>query len=67
MFFRRRQSRCKLLQRCLAPSITSFAREPKFLVVDRQGGGCNLNEFSVENIDLKIDLESIRNPVSDID
>ena len=38
----------------------------KFLVVDRQGGGCNLNEFSIENIDIKIDLESIRNPVSDI-
>ena len=32
----------------------------KFLVVDRQGGGCNLNEFSIENMDLKIDLESIK-------
>jgi hypothetical protein len=24
------------------------------LVVDRQGDGCNLNEFSIENLDINI-------------
>ena len=40
-------------------------KSQKFLVVDRQGGGSNLNEFFIGNMDLKIDLESIRNLASD--
>ena len=31
----------------------------KFLVVDRQGDGCNLNEFFIKNMDLKIDSDSL--------
>ena len=30
------------------------------MVVDRQGDGCNLNEFFIDNIDIKIDFESKR-------
>ena len=33
----------------------------RFLVVDRQGDGCNLNEFFIKKMDLKIDLDSFRN------
>ena len=34
-------------------------KSQKFLVVDRQGDGCNLNEFFIKNMDLKIDLDSL--------
>jgi ureidoglycolate lyase len=38
----------------------------KFLVVDRQGDGCNLNEFFIDNIDIKIDFDRFRNSVLEI-
>jgi ureidoglycolate lyase len=36
-------------------------KSQKFLVVDRQGDGNNLNEFFIKNINLKIDLDSLEN------
>ena len=36
-------------------------KNQKFLVVDRQGDGSNLNEFFIKNINLKIDLVSLEN------
>tara|TARA_B100001057_G_scaffold80357_1_gene75536 strand:- start:423 stop:953 length:531 start_codon:yes stop_codon:yes gene_type:complete len=36
-------------------------KSQKFLVVDRQGDGSNLNEFLIKNINLKIDLDSLEN------
>ena len=33
----------------------------KFLVVDRQGDGCNLNEFSIENLDINIGPDNLIN------
>jgi ureidoglycolate lyase len=37
----------------------------KFLVVDRQGDGCNLNEFSIENLDINIGPDNLINSTSD--
>jgi ureidoglycolate lyase len=36
----------------------------KFLVVDRQGDGCNLNEFSIENLDINIGPDNLINSKS---
>ena len=38
----------------------------KFLVVDRQGDGRNLNEFFIKKMDLKIDLDGFRNSALEI-
>ncbi len=53
------RSRSKLLKGTWHHPLIVLEASQKFLVVDRQGDGRNLNEFSIENLDINIGPDNL--------